>query len=1460
MFIIFDTETTGLPKNWNAPITDSDNWPRLVQLAWQVHAVDGSLIEVKNYIIRPDGFEIPYAVTKVHGISQQRAMQHGWELKKVLEIFYGSLLKAKYVVGHNISFDNNVVGAEMHRTGTDYKLLTGKPTIDTMVESTEFCALPGGRGNQIYKYPKLTELHERLFGVGFDAAHNAAADVEATARCFLELMRLRIINPRLYGFSEEDEAAFQKNNPDVVQPIGLNIQPYGPDEDPESANATAVEEIVDASIPAVNQPDADVEKKPFVHLHVHTQYSILDGAAEIGKLINKAKDDNMPAIAITDHGNMFGAKLFHKTALKAGLKPILGCEVYVARRTRFDMTEKADGSGHHLVLLAKNQTGYNNLIEMVSLSWLEGFYYKPRIDKDLLREKHEGIIALSACLGGEIPYLLREAGFEQAEKALLWYQEIFGEDFYLELQRHPSGNPEKDKEVYEDQVFVNQHLLELSKKHHVKCVVSNDVHFINKEDAEAHDRLICLSTGKDLDDPSRMRYTTQEWFKTTDEMYQLFPDHVQALANTLEVADKVEVYELDRKPIMPEFEIPEEIGTVDSFREKYGEADLKEEFTEKAFERLGGYDLVLRIKLESAYLTKIVYEGAEKRWGTIDESTRERIEFELNTIKTMGFPGYFLIVWDFLKAAREMGVAVGPGRGSAAGSAVAYCLRITEIDPIKYDLLFERFLNPDRISMPDIDIDFDDEGRGKVLDWVVKKYGEKRVAHIITFGKMAAKLAIRDVARVQKLPLPEANRLAKLVPEKPGMTLDKAYKESPELKTESEKGTAEVVSVLDYAHTLEGSVRNTGTHACGIIIGKDDLEKYIPVSTAKDSELKYVTQYDGKHVEDVGLLKMDFLGLKTLSIIKDAVENVRLSTGDIIDIESVNLEDKETYELYARGETTALFQFESDGMKKHLKALKPTRFEDLIAMNALYRPGPMEYIPQFVRRKHGQEPIEYDLPEMEEYLKETYGITVYQEQVMLLARKLGNFTRGQSDSLRKAMGKKIISMMEELKVKFLEGCEKNGHPIDKVEKIWHDWEAFAKYAFNKSHATCYSYVSYQTAYLKAHYPAQFMASVLSHNLNNLEKITFFIEECKRMGIRVLGPDVNESRYNFFVNEKKEIRFGMAAIKGVGEGPVAEIIREREENGRFKNIVDFLSRVNLRTVNRKSVEALAMAGAFDAFPNEHRAQYFYQENGNGPVFLEKIIKHVNAAIERQNAAQVSMFDEVGEEGGGEISVSMPQCEAWSDFEKLKKEKEVTGFYLTGHPLDFYAIETKAFATHNIKTIKDKWEKLANADLKFSAIVTSVNERLTKKGTHFGSLTLEDTDESISLMLFSESWAKMKHLFEEGNLLYVNAKIEQRYGREEYELRIQSVCLLDGLMNDRTRCITIKQDLSILDNDFVNTLARLANEHIGKTPVRFRLIDTEDKVGLNFSSTMKVDAAAFLREVKKMELAEFEIEKI
>ncbi len=889
----------------------------------------------------------------------------------------------------------------------------------------------------------------------------------------------------------------------------------------------------------------------FAHLHVHTQYSILDGASGVKALVRRAKELGMESLAITDHGNMFGVKEFHDAATAASVKPIIGCEIYVARTTLEDKTSVEDRSGDHLILLAKNLTGYHNLVKLVSRAWIKGFYYKPRIDKQLLREHHEGLIASSACIAGEAAQEILSGNLTGAEEALLSYKEIFGDDYYLEVQRHETSDPTADATVFPLQQRVIAGIPRTwLQRHNIKIIASNDVHFIMQDEAEAHDRLICLNTGKDIDDPKRLRYTKQEYLKSEEEMLTIFADMPEAVLNTMEISDKVENYSLSSEPIMPDFAIPAE-------------------FTDK-----------------DEYLRHLTLQGAEERWKVISPELQARIDFELSVIKNMGFPGYFLIVQDFLRAAREMGVWVGPGRGSAAGSVVAYCLKITDIDPIKYNLLFERFLNPDRISMPDIDIDFDEDGREKVLKYVVDKYGHDRVAHIITFGTMAAKMAIRDVARVQKLPLPEAIRLTKLVPDRPGMTLATAYEEVPELLRERESKEPLVAQTLKYAEVLEGSIRQTGVHACGIIIGKDNLCEHIPICTAKDTNL-YVTQYEGNHVESVGLLKMDFLGLKTLSILKDAVENIKKSKGVTIELDTLSLDDKKTWELFSNAETTGVFQFESVGMKRYLRDLKPNQFGDLIAMNALYRPGPMDYIPQFIRRKHGKDKISYEVPVMEKYLKETYGITVYQEQVMLLSQELGGFSKGQADSLRKAMGKKKRTIMDKLKEEFIDGCRRNGYDENTVNKIWSDWESFAEYAFNKSHSTCYALIAYQTGYLKANYPAEFMAAVLSRNISDIKKITVMMEETKRMGMEVLGPDVNESHLHFTVNRNGNIRFGLGAIKGVGENAVLHLIEEREKNGPYKDIYDLAERVNLNTVNKKMLEAMVVSGALDGLPGHNK---------------------------------------------------------------------------------------------------------------------------------------------------------------------------------------------------------------------------------------------------------------------------------
>jgi len=1190
----------------------------------------------------------------------------------------------------------------------------------------------------------------------------------------------------------------------------------------------------------------------FTHLHVHSQYSILDGAASVKGLVAKAKADGMTALALTDHGNMFGAKEFYDICKKEGVKPIIGCETYVAENSRHDKKDaKVDRSGFHLILLAKNQIGYRNLLKLVSMAYTEGFYYKPRIDKEILELYHEGLIVSSACLGGEVPQHIMAGHIQNADETIQWFKSIFGEDFYLELQRHPSELPEMRRNVYENQVVVNEKILELAQKHQVKVICTNDIHFINKEDADAHDLLICLNTGKDLDDPARMRYTKQEWFKTTAEMNELFTDVPEALANTQEIADKIESFNLSSAPIMPVFPIPEEFGKEEDYRDRYSEPVLIEEFGQESFDRLGGYDKVIRVKLEADYLSHLTWKGANPRYGEpVSEEVRERIEFELNTIKTMGFPGYFLIVQDFINEARKMGVLVGPGRGSAAGSVVSYCVGITNIDPMKYDLLFERFLNPDRISMPDVDIDFDDDGRQKVLDYVTNKYGQDKVAHICTFGTMATKLAIRDVARVLKLPLPEADRIAKLVPDAPKMNFGIAFRDSPELKQELNSPNDLVRSTLKFAQTLEGSVRQTGVHACGILISRDPLTDHIPVMPTKDDEKLLCTQFDGRFVEDIGLLKMDFLGLKTLSIIKETIENIKLSRRITVDMDQIPLDDALTFELFSNGDTTGIFQFESPGMKKHLRNLKPNRFEDLVAMNALYRPGPMEYIPSFIKRKHGQEKIEYDHPLMEPYLKDTYGITVYQEQVMLQSRALGNFTRGDSDSLRKAMGKKQIYLMDKLKVQFQEGCMKNNKfteglkedtkdPLKLIEKIWKDWEAFASYAFNKSHSVCYAAVAYQTGYLKAHYPAEFMAANMSRNLSNITDITKLMEECKRMGMNVLGPDVSESYAKFTVNKAGNIRFGMAAVKGVGEGAVQDIIKAREK-GDFQSIYDFVERVNLQSVNKKNIEALAMAGAFDSFKSHTRSQFFAPDD-NEQTFVEKLIRYGNKMQFESNNVQPSLFGDVM----STQAVQKPEAaivNEWADLVLLEKERSLVGVYLTSHPLDKYKVEIETLATKEVslKDLNNNIDALKGRELTFVGMVSEARESFGKTGKPYSNIILTDYTDSYKMFFFAKDYVEFGKYCRPGLYLFVRGVVQNRFGGDQLEFKVNRIELMDEIREKYFKSITVQIPLSSITGDIISDLERITSGNKGKSLLRFDIFDLETKMMVNlFSRNTRIE---------------------
>ena len=1136
----------------------------------------------------------------------------------------------------------------------------------------------------------------------------------------------------------------------------------------------------------------------FTHLHVHTQYSLLDGAANIKTLIKRVKELGMKSLAITDHGNMFGVKLFHDVAKKEGIKPILGCEMYVARNGLENKDEKGDRSGDHLVVLAKNKIGYQNLVKLVSLSWIEGFYYKPRIDKELLWKYKEGLIISTACLGGEIPKIIRNESPAAAEKLILEYKKHFGEDFYLELMDHG----------LKEQAFVNNHLIELSKKTGVKLIASNDTHFINSNDAQAHDILVCLSTSRDYTDPTRLRYTGEEYIKSPEEMAKLFKHIPEAIQNTQEIADKIELYQLDRSVLLPEFPMPKE-------------------FTD-----------------QDEYLKHLTFEGAKvsHRYPVLTPDIKERLDFELKTIKDMGFAGYFLIVQDFIAAARNMGTSVGPGRGSAAGSAVAFCLGITNIDPIKYNLLFERFLNPERVSMPDIDIDFDEDGREAVLDWVVEKYGKERVAHIITFGTMAAKMSIKDVARVLSLPLEESNRLAKMVPEKPGTTLDLAFEQVPELMHEKKNGTHLIKQTLDFAHILEGSVRQTGIHACGVIIGPEDLSEHIPLSTNKEAKL-LVTQYDGKHIENVGMLKMDFLGLKTLSIIKDAIDNVKLSKGIDINPDTIPLNDPKTFELYQKGETIGTFQFESSGMRMYLKDLKPSNLEDLFAMNALYRPGPMDFIPLFIRRKHGLEKVEYPHEMLTDILKDTYGIMIYQEQIMQVAQRMGGFSLGSADILRRAMGKKKVDEMAQQKSIFIEGAQKKGVTAAKAEEVFDVMAKFASYGFNRSHSAAYSVVAFQTAYLKANYPAEYMAAVLSRNLSDIKKITIFMDECKRMGLVVKGPDINESFNRFTVNKRGEIRFGMEAVKGVGEAAVKNIIDERETSGNFADIYDFVKRINLQTVSKRTLESLALAGGFDGLPDITREKLFVADT-KGTIFLETLVKY-GAQAKSENGSSPNLF-------GGAAAYKIPKPEVpvakeWSVLEKLNKERELVGIYLSAHPLDELKLEAESYSNIRLVELEDL-AKFNGKELKMTGIVSGVEHKVSKTGSPWGSISLEDYSGTYRYTFFSKDYVNFKNYFTEGYALAIKGKVQLRYGKDsEYEIKISEIKMLTDVRDNMLKTIAIKIPIEKISDDIILDINRIVKENPGEATLRFLIYEPETKVWVQmFSRSHKVKITNQLTE--------------
>ena len=1425
MYLIFDTETTGLPKNWRAPISDIENWPRCIQIAWQVHDEMGVLLESKSYIVKPKDFDIPYESEKIHGISTELAYEEGVDLEEVLTEFNNSVSKSKFIIGHNVNFDLNVIGCEFYRNNITSNIeLTD--VLDTCTELTaELCKLPGGRGGK-FKLPTLTELHEFLFQSSFKEAHNATADVEATARCFLELIRIKNFKKEQLQADDDYFTRFKENNLEAITKAGINHVNL------KKKSEVLRKKFEENKTVSKDFENIDISESDFSHLHNHSQFSMLQSTIKIKDLVEKASEYNMKAVALTDLGNMMGAFRFVdaikkqnkliKEANQEGsnnkhlIKPIVGCVLNVCDD---HLNKNYRDNGYQIVFLAKNKNGYNNLSKLSSLAYTKGFYYVPRVDKNLVLEYKEDLIVLSGNLYGEVSSKILNTGRKEAEESLIWWKNNFNEDFYLEINRHNQ----------DDEDTVNNVLIEFSKKHNIKLVATNNTFYLDNSSANAHDILLCVKDGEKLSTPKGrgrgFRYglpNNEYYFKSPEQMKEIFSDIPSSILNIEEIVSKIQSYDLTNEVLLPKFEIP--IEFVDS--------------SDKNDNGKRG---------ENSYLRHLTYIGAEKRYGEIDKDLKDRIDFELNTIKNTGYPGYFLIVEDFIRKAREMNVSVGPGRGSAAGSVVAYCLWITNIDPIKYDLLFERFLNPDRISMPDIDIDFDDVGRNKVINYVIDKYGENQVAQIITYGTMAAKSSIRDTARVLDLPLGDADRIAKLVPNmtKLSSIFDANHKELRnkfrpddldkinQLLTISQSDNLES-ETIKQARLLEGSLRNTGIHACGVIITPDDIKNFVPIATAKDSDL-YVTQFDNAVVEQAGLLKMDFLGLKTLTLIKDTVKIVKAKYGVELDPDNFPIDDEKTFALFQRGETVGIFQYESPGMQKHLKDLKPTVFDDLIAMNALYRPGPMEYIPSFIKRKHGEEKIVYDLPEMEEYLKDTYGITVYQEQVMLLSQKIGDFSKGEADILRKAMGKKQKDVLDKMKPKFLENSEKKGFKTEKVEKIWKDWEAFASYAFNKSHSTCYAWIAYQTAYLKANYPAEYMASVLSNNMKDIKTITFFMGECKRMKLDVLGPDLNESYYKFSVNKNNAIRFGMGAIKGVGASAVKTIVDERKNNGPYNSIFDLSQRVDLRAANKKAFDSLAYAGAFDSFEIT-RAQYFH-DNGDGITFIEKILRHGNKFQENKNSSQVSLFA-----GTNDLQISnpvIPDAEPWPTIEKLAKEKEVVGIYISGHPLDDFKVEMESFCNGDVSVFKSP-KDFINKEISVAGVITEVEHRVSRQGKGWAFFVLEDYVDSYNFRIFGEDYLRFKHFLILNNFLHIKTKIVEGWLNKETgvrgEPRIQynNFKLLQDVVKTFAKKISIQLKLDDIKDEKINLLKTLLSEHNGNHNLSFFVYDDHEKIMVEMDS--------------------------
>jgi DNA polymerase-3 subunit alpha len=1482
MFLIFDTETTGLPRNYNAPLTNFDNWPRMVQLAWQLHDSQGNLLNSNSIIIKPEGYTIPFNAVQIHGITNERAIEEGQDLKTVLLQFISVVNQSNYLCGHNIEFDNNIIDAELLRCGLQNSL-ANKPYIDTKNnETTNFCALPGGRGGN-FKWPTLSELYTKLFNTSFQEAHNAAFDVLATGKVFFEILKRGITKVNELTVSNLANITYQA--PDLSE-----LYKHEQNWKERKNQVTKTQDLRQTTNDI--QSTVNNQQLSFSHLHNHSQFSVLQSTSDVVDLVKKAIEYNMPALALTDHGNMYGAFQFwqaiekenktikiynesiekgEKTGEKKNeLKCIIGCELYVCK----DHKDKSkQDNGYTQVLIAKNKLGYQNLSKLSSVGLIDGAYYVPRIDKNLLTQYKDGLIATTGSLSAEIPNLILNVGEQQAEETFLWYKNLFGDDFYVELNRHNLA----------DENHVNETLLRFATKHNVNYFAANSNYYINKNGFDAHDILLCVKDGEKKSTPiGRGRgfrnglQNKEFYFKSPKEMAELFADLPEALETTNHIVSKIEQFKLGRDILLPKFEISKEFIDANALRisESYQRIiTLKEKsWTEKnlSFEAIEAQKAEMRTIAEQfIYMSHLTWQGAAKRYPNMTTETKERIEFELATIERMGYPGYFLIVADFIAEARRLGVAVGPGRGSAAGSAIAYCLWITNVDPIKFDLLFERFLNPDRISMPDIDIDFDDEGRDAVIKYVINKYGSNQVAQIITYGTMGGKSAIRDAARALDLPLPDADRLAKSFPDsleaelksllKPG-GIDEKYLDKIKDKREvveqsynfrklAEEKTPEA-DVLKQAYELEGCLRNIGIHACGIIITPDDMVKFVPVTKAKDSVM-LVTQFDNSVAENAGLLKMDFLGLRTLTIIKDALKYIKENHNIEIDIDDIPLDDKKTYELFQRGETNAVFQYESAGMQKALKDLKPDTFNDLIAMNALYRPGPLAYIPNYINRKHGKEPVKFDLEGMDEFLGETYGITVYQEQVMRLSQKLANFTKGDADTLRKAMGKKDRATLDKMKGKFIENCNANGHNTTVAEKVWKDWEAFASYAFNKSHSTCYAYVAFQTAYIKAHYPSEFMASVLNH-ASSIDSIAFLMEECKRMGVKVLGPDINEGFAKFAVIPGgTDIRFGMASIKGVGENTVENIINERNLNGKFTSVFDLAKRLDNKSVNKKSIEGLALAGGFDAFEDMHRAMFFTPDV-DGQTLTDKLIKYSNQMSIGNDTSQASLFG-----GDDEIKITEPQLPTkivpWSALEQLSREKEVVGFFISGHPLDPYKLIIEHRCNANCAQLKAGLEPFKNRDIVFGGVVVDFENRTSKMGKAFGKIVVEDYVGNLEIMLFGREFVEFNKYMSKGLFILIRAKVQERYNQPgSLEIKLNKIELLEEIKKTAFNTLRVKVKLNKLNENLVTKLEQLANQNSGNSNLEFYIEDEEQKHSIKlFSKKNKIEINdTFILEMDKL----------